>query len=116
MHWGCCYATVTALDIEVDPQRCCLGSRQSDFALQCLERLGHGNEHLGSSSCASKRVRAKIPPIVRGGLGTFFEELIWMRMWAEGACYSGDQKRNMTREEGDGGQYPVFTDSIRSAA
>jgi hypothetical protein len=49
-------------------------------------------------------------------LGTFFEELIWMRMWAEGACYSGDQKRNMTREEGDGGQYPVFTDSIRSAA
>jgi hypothetical protein len=31
VHWGCDYAT--ALDIEVDPQRCCLGSRQSDFAL-----------------------------------------------------------------------------------
>ena len=28
---GTYYAT--ALDIEVDPQRCCLGSRQSDFAL-----------------------------------------------------------------------------------
>ena len=24
VHWGCYYAT--ALDIEVDPQRCCLGS------------------------------------------------------------------------------------------
>ena len=34
MHWGCYYAT--ALDIEVDPQRCCLGSRQSDFALQAV--------------------------------------------------------------------------------
>ena len=30
VHWGCYYAT--ALDIEVDPQRCCLGSCQSDFA------------------------------------------------------------------------------------
>ena len=28
------YATV--LDIEVDPQRCCLGSCQSDFALQAV--------------------------------------------------------------------------------
>ena len=36
MHWGCCYATVTALDIEVDPQRCCLDRRQSDFALQAV--------------------------------------------------------------------------------
>ena len=34
VHWGCCYAT--ALDIEVDPQRCCFGSRQSDFALQAV--------------------------------------------------------------------------------
>ncbi len=34
MHWGCYYAT--ALDNEVDPQRCCLGSRQSDFALQAV--------------------------------------------------------------------------------
>ncbi len=34
VHWGCYYAT--ALDIEVDPQRCCLGSRQSDFALQAV--------------------------------------------------------------------------------
>ena len=34
MHWGCYYAT--ALDIEVDPQRCCLGSCQSDFALQAV--------------------------------------------------------------------------------
>ena len=49
MHWGCYYAT--ALDIEVDPQRCCFGSRESDFALQavvecralepeCFEMLG----------------------------------------------------------------------------
>jgi hypothetical protein len=34
VHWGCYYAT--ALDIEVDPQRCCLGSCQSDFALQAV--------------------------------------------------------------------------------
>ena len=34
MHWGGYDAT--ALDIEVDPQRCCLGSRQSDFALQAV--------------------------------------------------------------------------------
>ena len=27
VHWGCYYAT--ARDIEVDPQRCCFGSRQS---------------------------------------------------------------------------------------
>jgi len=32
VHWGCYYAT--ALDIEVDPQRCRFGSRKSDFALQ----------------------------------------------------------------------------------
>jgi hypothetical protein len=32
--WGCYYAT--ALDIEVDPQRCCFGSRQSYFALQAF--------------------------------------------------------------------------------
>jgi hypothetical protein len=31
---GCHYAT--ALDIEVDPQRCRFGSRKSDFALQAL--------------------------------------------------------------------------------
>ncbi len=31
---GCYYAT--ALDIEVDSQRCCFGSRQSDFALQAV--------------------------------------------------------------------------------
>jgi hypothetical protein len=34
VQWGCYYAT--ALDIEVDPQRCCLGSCQSDFALQAV--------------------------------------------------------------------------------
>jgi hypothetical protein len=34
VHWGCYDAT--ALDIEVDPQRCCLGSCQSDFALQAV--------------------------------------------------------------------------------
>ena len=34
VHWGCYYAT--ALDIEVDPQRCGLGSCQSDFALQAV--------------------------------------------------------------------------------
>ena len=34
VHWGCYYAT--ALDIEVDPQRCGLGSCQSDFALQSV--------------------------------------------------------------------------------
>ena len=34
VHWGCYYAT--ALDIEVDPQCCCLGSCQSDFALQAV--------------------------------------------------------------------------------
>ncbi len=34
VHWGCYYST--ALDIEVDPQRCCLGSCQSDFALQSV--------------------------------------------------------------------------------
>ena len=34
VHWGCYYAT--ALDIEVDPKRCCLGRRQSDFALQAV--------------------------------------------------------------------------------
>ncbi len=46
VHWGCYYAT--ALDIEVDPQRCCLGRRQSDFALQerrfrLLMRTRHGH-------------------------------------------------------------------------
>jgi hypothetical protein len=34
VHWGCYNAT--DLDIEVDPQRCCLGSCQSDFALQAV--------------------------------------------------------------------------------
>ena len=34
VHGGCYYAT--ALDIEVDPQRCGLGSCQSDFALQAV--------------------------------------------------------------------------------
>ena len=34
VHWGCYYAT--ALDIEVDPQRCCLGRRQSDLCLCCM--------------------------------------------------------------------------------
>ncbi len=34
VHWGCYYDT--DLDIEVDPQRCCLGRRQSDFALQVV--------------------------------------------------------------------------------
>ena len=34
VYWGCYYDT--ALDIEVDPQRCCFGSRQSDFALQAV--------------------------------------------------------------------------------
>jgi hypothetical protein len=29
-------ATMPALDIEVDPRRCCFGSRQSDFALQAV--------------------------------------------------------------------------------
>ena len=38
-----------------------------------------------------------------------------MRMWTEGACYCGDKKRNMAREEGDGGQYPAFTDSIAAS-
>ena len=33
-HWGCYYAT--AVDIEVDPQCCGLGSCQSDFALQAV--------------------------------------------------------------------------------
>ena len=33
-HWGCYDAT--SLDIEVDPQRCCFGSRQFDFALQAV--------------------------------------------------------------------------------
>ena len=28
VYWGCYY--------EVDPQRCCLGRRQSDFALQAV--------------------------------------------------------------------------------
>ena len=34
VQWGCYYAT--ALDIEVDQQRCCLDSCQSDFALQAV--------------------------------------------------------------------------------
>jgi hypothetical protein len=34
VHWSGCDAT--ALDIEVDPQRCRYGSRKSDFALQAL--------------------------------------------------------------------------------
>jgi hypothetical protein len=34
VHWSG-YDT-TALDIEVDPQRCRFGSRKSDFALQAL--------------------------------------------------------------------------------
>jgi hypothetical protein len=38
VHWGCYYAT--ALDIEVDPQRCGLGSCQSDFALQAFVEYG----------------------------------------------------------------------------
>ena len=33
-NWGCYYAT--ALDIEVDPQRCYFGSCQSYFALQAV--------------------------------------------------------------------------------
>ena len=32
VNWGCNYAT--ALNIEVDPQRRCVGRRESDFALQ----------------------------------------------------------------------------------
>ena len=35
VHWGCCYYD-TAMDIEVDPQRCRFVSRKSDFALQVL--------------------------------------------------------------------------------
>ena len=34
VHWGCYYAT--ALDIEVEPQRCGLGSCQSNFAFQVV--------------------------------------------------------------------------------
>jgi hypothetical protein len=34
VQWGCYYAT--ALDIEVDLQRRCVGCRESDFALQRL--------------------------------------------------------------------------------
>jgi hypothetical protein len=34
VHWSGYDAT--ALDIEVDPQRCRFGSRKSDFALQAL--------------------------------------------------------------------------------
>ena len=34
VHWNGYDAT--ALDIEVDPQRCSFGSRKSDFALQSL--------------------------------------------------------------------------------
>jgi hypothetical protein len=37
VHWSG-YDT-TALDIEVDPQRCRFGSRKSDFALQALVEL-----------------------------------------------------------------------------
>jgi hypothetical protein len=32
------------------------------------------------------------------------DELLWMRVWAECACYCGDEKRNMSRKEGDGGK------------
>ena len=51
MHWGCYYAT--ALDIEVDPQCCCLGSCQSDFALQAVvecRALETERVRLGSTS------------------------------------------------------------------
>jgi hypothetical protein len=38
VHWGCYYTT--ALDIEVDPQRCCLGSKGS-FAVVGLMAPSH---------------------------------------------------------------------------
>jgi hypothetical protein len=42
VHWGCYYDT--ALDIEVDPHRCCFGSLQSDFALQAVaQRRQHSH-------------------------------------------------------------------------
>ncbi len=36
VHWGCYYVTALDRDIEVDPQRCCLGRRQSNFDLQAV--------------------------------------------------------------------------------
>ena len=42
--WGCYYAT--ALDIEVDPQRRCSGSSQSDFALQAVVECPGGQKML----------------------------------------------------------------------
>ncbi len=39
MHWGCYYATATALDIEVDPQRCCFRLVRKAFTPSKVEQI-----------------------------------------------------------------------------
>jgi hypothetical protein len=71
VHWGCYDAT--ALDIEVDPQRCCLGSCQSDFALQAV---------VDCTVCVIVFVQFSS---VGAGMvwgGEFFSSF-WDRVWAE---------------------------------
>jgi hypothetical protein len=69
VHWGCYYAT--ALDIEVDPQRCCLGSCQSDFALQAvvecraLEPIPVAMKCASVSRCACRKRRRRNSPCMR---------------------------------------------------
>ncbi len=43
VHWSGYDAT--ALDIEVDPQRCRFDSRKSDFALQALSEKNMSSDH-----------------------------------------------------------------------
>jgi hypothetical protein len=54
VHWGCYYDT--ALDIEVDPRRCCFVSSQSDFALQTVVEC-HACDVTESSILVKKRIQ-----------------------------------------------------------
>ncbi len=63
MHWSGYDAT--ALDIEVDPQRCRFGSRKSDFALQAL--VEHVLSNPGTYSGHDSQDRGGHQEVVEGG-------------------------------------------------
>ena len=63
MHWSGYDAT--ALDIEVDPQRCRFGSRNSDFALQAL--VEHVLSNPGTYSGHDSQDRGGHQEVVEGG-------------------------------------------------
>jgi len=64
-NWGCYYAT--ALDIEVDPQRCYFGSCQSYFALQAVVE------------CRAARLNRSASELLAGFAMTFQPERQWFR-------------------------------------